>query len=83
MKEVGVGGRSVGRVPGEMHTVVVEKLEDLFVPANHLGIQVEQWHLPTLSDRPELRIDQALTNNRPFNGRRTAVTIGADLVIGF
>ena len=33
--------------------------------------------------RPELRIDQALSGNKPFNNRSTAVTLGADLVINF
>ena len=39
--------------------------------------------LSTFMIRPELRYDQALTSNKPFNGRSNALTIAADLVIGF
>ena len=37
----------------------------------------------TFMIRPEIRYDQALTSNRPFSGRSNALTMAADLVIGF
>ncbi len=37
----------------------------------------------TFMVRPEIRFDQALTNNKPFSGRANALTLAADLVIGF
>jgi len=37
----------------------------------------------TFMIRPEIRYDQALTNNRPFSGRPNALTLGADIVVGF
>jgi hypothetical protein len=39
--------------------------------------------ISTLMIRPEVRYDQALTSNKPFSGRSNALTIAADLVIGF
>jgi len=37
----------------------------------------------SLQVRPELRYDQALTSNKPFSGRSNALTLAADIVIGF
>lgn len=37
----------------------------------------------TFMIRPEVRYDQAFTSNRPFSGRSNALTLAADLVIGF
>jgi len=37
----------------------------------------------TFMIRPEIRYDQALTNNKPFSGRANALTLAADIVIGF
>ena len=39
--------------------------------------------ISTMLIRPEIRYDQALTSNKPFSGRSNALTIAADLVIGF
>ncbi len=39
--------------------------------------------ISTFMVRPELRYDQALTSNRPFSGRSNALTLAADIVIGF